>query len=469
MEEKEVIIKYLMDCNMFAPSLSMLATEIGYKGKMSLYRLSKGEASKHTIDEIWDKIALNFHLTDNDICDIYQTCLLTKSLIEFSSSISYTEENEYRNFIYDLLDGTYHNFSDGFNNDVTPFLIDLKENNPNIYYGMLVLFYIKHLNIDVYAKGFNETLYKFLNNLSEMLASHYPENYMAKEAASNIVSSKILEMSAKNLWGLLYHGTIVMRFYADSNFMNYAMQSNRLFGWGDLSYWIEPGTIYQEGNTLWAIKEVTSNSPFYGFCIVMKFIIGKTTDSFQLIGSYSYHFYVVNETMQAPILQIRDLSSNELMYCYYEYDSDNTCLSISFGEGEENIFMIPETLYLVNRISPTGKDEKVWSRIIDAFDNGQCQELYKQTICSYGKFEECNDMKITNVIIDRFTLSIVVEESSGIFVYSIPVSDYSFFSSVTPSSEITIIYKQDESILYFKWNQLGMSIPMSEFKKEEKK
>ena len=54
MEEKEVIIKYLMDCNMFAPSLSMLATEIGYKGKMSLYRLSKGEASKHTIDEICD-------------------------------------------------------------------------------------------------------------------------------------------------------------------------------------------------------------------------------------------------------------------------------------------------------------------------------------------------------------------------------------------------------------------------------
>ena len=77
-------------------------------------------------------------------------------------------------------------------------------------------------------------------------------------------------------------------------------------------------------------------------------------------------------------------------------------------------------------------------------------------------------MKITNVIIDRFTLSIVVEESSGIYDYSIPVSDYSFLSDVTPSSEIAIIYKQDEGILYFRWNKLGMSIPISEFKKEEK-
>ena len=47
------------------PSHSALAKELGYKGKMGIYRLMEGKVRQDTVDRIWDLILEHYHLTDD--------------------------------------------------------------------------------------------------------------------------------------------------------------------------------------------------------------------------------------------------------------------------------------------------------------------------------------------------------------------------------------------------------------------
>ena len=64
MDEKLEILQCLIRNRAFAPSHSALAKELGYKGKMGIYRLMEGKVRQDTVDRIWDLILEHYHLTD---------------------------------------------------------------------------------------------------------------------------------------------------------------------------------------------------------------------------------------------------------------------------------------------------------------------------------------------------------------------------------------------------------------------
>lgn len=56
MNDKIEILQCLIANRAFSPSHSALAKELGYKGKMAVYRLMEGKASERTVDEIWERM-----------------------------------------------------------------------------------------------------------------------------------------------------------------------------------------------------------------------------------------------------------------------------------------------------------------------------------------------------------------------------------------------------------------------------
>ena len=64
MDDKLKKLKIIIENRAFAPSHAALATELGYKGRMTVYRLMDGSVKDGTASKMWDLIKLNYGLDD---------------------------------------------------------------------------------------------------------------------------------------------------------------------------------------------------------------------------------------------------------------------------------------------------------------------------------------------------------------------------------------------------------------------
>ena len=66
-------LRLLIDGKVFAPSHAALAKELGYKGKMVIYRLADEKEPKGPVDKVWELAKQKFHLDDNDMYRLART------------------------------------------------------------------------------------------------------------------------------------------------------------------------------------------------------------------------------------------------------------------------------------------------------------------------------------------------------------------------------------------------------------
>ena len=78
MDEKIEILQCLIDNHIFAPSTSALAKILGYKGKMTLYRLMQGTVSEKLVNGIWNKLLSVYSLEDTTLYALARICYMTK-------------------------------------------------------------------------------------------------------------------------------------------------------------------------------------------------------------------------------------------------------------------------------------------------------------------------------------------------------------------------------------------------------
>ena len=78
MSEKLEILQCLIENRIFASSPSALAQELGYKGKMTLYRIIKEEVAEKTVNDVWEKLKAVYYLEDEDLFRIANICYTAK-------------------------------------------------------------------------------------------------------------------------------------------------------------------------------------------------------------------------------------------------------------------------------------------------------------------------------------------------------------------------------------------------------
>lgn len=83
MSEKLEILQCLIENRIFASSPSALAQELGYKGKMTLYRIIKEEVAEKTVNDVWEKLKAVYYLEDEDLFRIANICFTAKEFYDW--------------------------------------------------------------------------------------------------------------------------------------------------------------------------------------------------------------------------------------------------------------------------------------------------------------------------------------------------------------------------------------------------
>ena len=178
MDTDKELLTYLIDNRIFESSASALASCLGYKGRMAFSRLKEGNTS--TVDNIINDICTHFDLNYSDLVDITDMFRIGRILYDtINDGNIYGDDASRTDRI--LTDFVTHSFKD-YPDDFSPFIPLLEElyrDRPYVYFGSVMVLYIKMKKIDPYTgntEQFHNLLKEHTSNICSVLKQHIPEN-----------------------------------------------------------------------------------------------------------------------------------------------------------------------------------------------------------------------------------------------------------------------------------------------------
>ena len=328
MNEKQQILQCLIENRAFAPSASALAKDLGYESnKATIYRIMEGKTKDSTVDEVWNKLSEEHCLTNEQL---YNLARIFEGAAYFSDRLLPEMNRKHPKWLRYLLlmltDDDYEDCSPKFQQETAPVLKDLKADEPDVYWGIVTVIYMRCRQIDPYKLGIKRTFGLLIDELDEMLFHWYPERADAHETAFNLK-----ELSyGSNLWKIIEYCVILFRRYTEPDFSKYASQIMRLFNWGEVSYWRTPDCPYRQGSEVWLFSEQNLGRATNGFYIVLRLEAGKDNRTFLLKDALNYCFWTIDEDDDPPILQASRGASTQKEWGFYlyAYDEENGLLHL---------------------------------------------------------------------------------------------------------------------------------------------
>ena len=462
MDEKLKMLQCIVEECAFASSKSALAKELGYKGKMTFYRLMREQVKPETVNRIWDLIKGKFCLTDEGLQGVarafYGARYFGGALVR---EMNHAHPGWVEQLMMALTEGCFDCFSETFKAETAPVLYDLREDEPDVYWRMVVLVYLsaKHIDACTYIK--KGEVWKIIELLDRFLLDLYPEKADAHETACNLMKLN----AAPTLWHLVRVCALVFQCYTESNLKNLVPKSMRIFGFGERSYWLMPESAYGQGNEVWLMLEVRSGKGNRGYYLALRLKAGKDVETFTLEDVLALCFYAVEGEVGLPLLGVRRPSGTEQEVGYfYEYDEEQLLLRFELVSDQGDPFGIPEALQMIDLRHPEGNDEKVWARIMGKWDALQSEGIIQQVAGAIsGRVDQTDTYHIEDVVLSRTMLSILVEHQGEMRTYRIPVEKYKFLAEINPSQTVLITTHLSDGKLYADWPELGCGIRLSEF------
>lgn len=463
MDEKLEILQCLVANRAFAPSPSALAKELSYRGKMAVYRLVKGEVKAGTVDKIWMLVRIRFGLNDEEIYVLARTFHgLNRFYDKLVGEMNRKHPEWVENLIMSLVADDYEWFSPKFKAETMPVLVDLKTDEPDVYWGIVALTYLRAKQTDVYAESPARALRRVLKELDDLLQAMYPEKRDAHDVACNLIDLA----AAENLFGVVNSCVVLFRNYAECDYKNEATKVLQVFPFGKRSYWLKPGESYGEGREVWLLVEQSYGRMTGGYYIALRLLSGNDTLAFTLEDVLCMEFGAVDDETDQPVLQASRGNGERREWCFYlyKYDEERNEFQLEANTDTGNLFDLPEKLRMVNLENPKEKDEKVWARILRRWDEKQGQAVFNQ---AKEMFSGISDMTgsyhVTDVSISKTTLTLSIEHDGRTSVYRLPVDKYGFLSEINPSQHVSIVKYTHNDGLHVAWPELGYSIPLAEF------
>lgn len=134
MNDKVEILQCLIANRCFASSHSALAKELEYKGKMAIYRLTEGKATRRTVDEVWKRIQDRYLVSDITLYNLARIFEGAKYMIgKILPELNRKHPEWVENLILAFVNDYYDYFSPEFQKEEVPFLKDLRKDEPDIF------------------------------------------------------------------------------------------------------------------------------------------------------------------------------------------------------------------------------------------------------------------------------------------------------------------------------------------------
>ena len=463
MDDKLKILKCLIENRAFAPSHAALAKELGYKGRMTVYRLMDGSVKDGTASKMWDLIKLNYGLDDMGIYNLARMFFCFRHFYGTLVGEMNTSHKEWaKNLMIFLIADVYDYCSPGFKTETASVLIDLKADEPDVYWGMVTLVYIHAQKIDVYGEGVETASRRIITQLDNLLHDLYPEKADAHDVAANLLSLP----PAKNLCGLLNRCIVLFRNYAESNYRNEATKELCLFGFGKRSYWCKPGCCYGKGHDVWLLTEQSYGRMTNGFYFALHLRAGCDIQTFSLEDVFYLEFWAAKGEDDLPILQVCRRKGVERQWCHYLYDYDQETHELHFEPlaDTDNTFELPGTLRMISLENSEGLYENEWANIMAKWDALQGSAMFQKAKETFsGITDMAGTYNIVDVSISKTALTLSVEHDCHTHEYRLSIAEYDFLAEINPSQKVIIARYESDGLLYACWPELGYSIKLSEF------
>lgn len=469
MNPKQEILQILFDACVFTGNFSELARLLGYagNGRSTIMRIKNGseKLTDKTLDAIFEKLHDEYIINDNDMENIANCVAYGKDLYHQLREVYGTGNDWHDTAFCTIVTENYSALPAG-NEKLSVGLKEMKLQAPDIYYGMLVHFYILCKEIYPYTNKGRKALNKQLNNLNELLRGMYTGNNRAYESASESIKNNLADEHLTIL-KLIYNLRIIIRGYADDTyFEHFLREMGILLDVGDDSFWVAPGEAFHEGCELWYMSVIPTKSHNHGAYLAMRLRAkSQSTDSFELIEAYNFMFIIDEHYGNMQIMQAYNIATGETEYAQFKYDGSKRLLELNFDEAPSKNFNLPTELRCIDHISPIGKEEKVWIKIIERMLKNQCQKFILTAVnsSSNSNIEYLGDYEVTNVCIDRKSVTVTIDYGEEEKSYIIPANSYSFFERLTPNEFASVVRLKDCGELAVAWNNLGQYIPLKVF------
>lgn len=466
MNPKQEILQILFDACVFTGNFSKLARMLGYagNGRSTIWRIKSGsdKLAVKTLDAIFEKLCDEYVINDDDMANI-ANCVAYGRDLYHQLREAYGTGNDWHDTAFSAVVTENHL---GFDEKLSVGLQEMKLQAPDFYYGMLAYFYILCKDIYPYTYKGYKALNKQLNGLNEMLRGMFPGCNRAYESASESIKN-ILSDEHLTILKLIYNLRIIIRGYADDTyFENFLREMGLLLDVGDDSFWVMPGETFHEGCELWYMSVIPTKSHNHGAYLAMRLRAkSQSTESFELIEAYNFMFIVDEHYGNMQIMQAYNIATGETEYAQFKYDGEKRLLELDFNEAPSKNFNLPAELRCINPTSPKGKEEKVWIKIIERMLKNQCQKFILTAVnsSSNSNIEYLGDYEVTNVCIDRKSVTVTIDYGEEEKSYIISAKNYSFFEQLTPNEFASVVRLKDCGELAVAWNNLGQYIPLKEF------
>lgn len=462
MNDKVEILQCLIANRVFASSHSALAKELGYKGKMAVYRLMEGKTSERTVDELWKRIQDCYIVSDVTLYNLARIFEGAKYMVDRLLPEMNQEHPQWvENLILAFVNDFYDYFSPVLQREEVLFLKDLRKDEPDVFWGIVTMIYIRCKKIDFYRGNTKLNFCRLIEALDHLLFNLYPEKTDAHEVSFGL---KKLE-TAPNLWKAILNCIILFRRYTEVDFTENASRGMMLFDWGKRSYWHRPDCNYGLGSEIWLLVEQNSGRATNGYYMVLHLEAGKDIHTFELKDTLVFCFWTVDDEDDPPILQACRGSGSKREWCFYVYgyDEERRQLFLEANPETGNLFGLPNELQMTNLNHPDGKDEKVWGRILRMWEEHHGNAVFLKAKEMLSGWVEPEEYKLTDIQINRNKITLAIDCQGEIVKYELPIEAYDFLSEINPSQPVSIVKHTGDDEIYVGWTELGYAIRLAEF------
>lgn len=462
---KADVLSLLILKRYFARSDKKLASELGYKGHASVFKVKSNKAGSRCVNGIWNKIKARFNLEDDDLFHIYDVYNLYNTI----SNVLKPYDNRDK-LVKDVLFHQALGLKITDMLEVTSFDIRsierlLSKTTDDVLYKTLILAFRQYC----IQRDDHITCYDFFFTLKNEIKLHSPDKRMF-ELLYDFAIKSFDEMSSillknKQIYDILDFGCVILQ--VANGYFNL---NEPIPLWDEFTYWIN--------------EENDSNKDF-----VWLFVLDKVSNMYFAMhldlsqineAKYSKCYLITFTEDHVRYIDIEEFFSGNAFdseYCYNYIILDNNKGFHIFFEGDIPQVSIPQIWYNIDpKRNDNGCFKNCLERKIALLDDDKyllSLEGVQRMINDFMNIEFLINYTVLNIVIDYSNMYISVEEQEVLHDYSnFPTrvinyridrnnSEFAFLSKVLPESPVLFV-KMNQN-LYLFWREYFKTIPLSKF------
>lgn len=430
MEQLAERLKLILSTQLLAPTLKELAEQLGYRGRMTLYRVKTGEASEAALKRLVAKLEDVMNMGEDAIIEMSNVVADTSHMIRLvRSGYDMRREDAAYEVVKALISRDYSMFPAEFKeNELKEIHLLESEGDKDYYYTVLAYFYIVAGRKNFYVKGMShaQRCERLMAEVGERLMELYPENGLGANFVHIYSTSNLLAMERQNLWLLVKSLAALFRFYGDPVGCHGEGNMRGLPGVGERAYWREGergvGRIFMTLK-----RHVRDGEYFEAFEIDEEKLKAINTHAIKILSD--------------SVFAIRQKETGNTELGAYEWDG--TRFEMFLQPPVENPSSARSCVWRKKELTSSMRLRELNKRISD--------EVLESEILRSEGLEEIAGYGVKDVEVTREALTLHLDNGTR---YRIGMSEAKFLRELTPHETVKIYRQVKDGRIFAYWTDL---------------